>query len=456
MWLRVNRQRGTREAYLAQLAAAGIARRVPTPTLRRRDPARAGRARRHAARFRRRRRVGAGRRRAGAWPTRWHCAPGPRVLDACAAPGGKTAHLLERDAGAAAHRARHRPARLRRSRDTLARVGVARSRAAAGRRRRATPDAWWDGARVRRRPARCAVLGHRHRAPPARRAAAPPRQPTSTRCSRCRRACSMRCGPRSRPAACCSTRRARSCATRTSARSRPSCAHRRTPRPMPLDARFGRDSGAGRPALPGEDGWTASSTRGCASADPPRRRPARRPICIRRCSRRPNRANAGCSGWSPCWCSAPASGCATRGPRTSRVSRWSPGRWSTAGSGCSRCAATSCTPTSRRCSCGCRPAAYALFGNWRVAFLLPSLLAALGTLALRARPRARLWTRRVGVYAAWALLFTLHFTFQARRRRSTRCWCSGSRWPCTACCATCCAGPTCACGGWAGSPPGWA
>ena len=69
-------------------------------------------------------------------------APGARVLDACAAPGGKTAHLLElaeldvlaldRD-----------PARLQRVQATLDRLGLrARLRAAdAG-----DPAAWWDGA----------------------------------------------------------------------------------------------------------------------------------------------------------------------------------------------------------------------------------------------------------------------------------------------------------------------
>ncbi|MCL1526518.1 ArnT family glycosyltransferase [Xanthomonas nasturtii] len=58
---------------------------------------------------------------------------------------------------------------------------------------------------------------------------------------------------------------------------------------------------------------------------------------------------------------------------------------------------------------------YTLLGNWRVAFLLPSLLAALGTLACVYDLGRRLWTRRVGVYAAWMLLFTLHFTFQAKK-----------------------------------------
>jgi 16S rRNA (cytosine967-C5)-methyltransferase len=68
-------------------------------------------------------------------------AAGARVLDACAAPGGKTAHLLEladldvlaldSDAG-----------RLARVDDTLRRLGLA-ARVCAGDGRR--PQAWWDG-----------------------------------------------------------------------------------------------------------------------------------------------------------------------------------------------------------------------------------------------------------------------------------------------------------------------
>lgn len=58
---------------------------------------------------------------------------------------------------------------------------------------------------------------------------------------------------------------------------------------------------------------------------------------------------------------------------------------------------------------------YTLVGNWRIAFLLPSLLAALGTLACVYDLGRRLWTRRVGLLAAWALLFALHFTFQAKK-----------------------------------------
>jgi 4-amino-4-deoxy-L-arabinose transferase-like glycosyltransferase len=60
-------------------------------------------------------------------------------------------------------------------------------------------------------------------------------------------------------------------------------------------------------------------------------------------------------------------------------------------------------------------ASYMVFGNWRVAFLLPSLLAALGTLWCTVDLGTRLWTRRVGVYAGWAVLLTLQFTWQSKK-----------------------------------------
>jgi 4-amino-4-deoxy-L-arabinose transferase-like glycosyltransferase len=58
---------------------------------------------------------------------------------------------------------------------------------------------------------------------------------------------------------------------------------------------------------------------------------------------------------------------------------------------------------------------YLLVGNWRVAFLLPSLLAALATLWCVVDLGRRLWTPRVGLYTGWALLLTLHFTGQAKK-----------------------------------------
>ncbi|WP_159016977.1 ArnT family glycosyltransferase [Cognatiluteimonas profundi] len=60
-------------------------------------------------------------------------------------------------------------------------------------------------------------------------------------------------------------------------------------------------------------------------------------------------------------------------------------------------------------------AGYMVFGNWRVAFLLPSLLASLGTLWCVVDLGRRLWTRRVGLYAGWALLFALQFTYQSKK-----------------------------------------
>jgi 4-amino-4-deoxy-L-arabinose transferase-like glycosyltransferase len=59
-------------------------------------------------------------------------------------------------------------------------------------------------------------------------------------------------------------------------------------------------------------------------------------------------------------------------------------------------------------------AAYALTGSLRLSFLLPSLLAGLGTLALVYDLTRRLWNREAGLWAALILLFTLQFTLQAR------------------------------------------
>ncbi|MBE2210734.1 MAG: glycosyltransferase family 39 protein [Xanthomonadaceae bacterium] len=58
---------------------------------------------------------------------------------------------------------------------------------------------------------------------------------------------------------------------------------------------------------------------------------------------------------------------------------------------------------------------YSLTGSVRFSFLLPSLLASLGTLALVRDLGRRLWNPQAGAYAAWALLFAFQFTFQAKR-----------------------------------------
>lgn len=58
---------------------------------------------------------------------------------------------------------------------------------------------------------------------------------------------------------------------------------------------------------------------------------------------------------------------------------------------------------------------YQLLGNWRIAFLLPSLLAGLLTLALTWDIGRRLWSPRVGLFATVALLATFQFAYQVKR-----------------------------------------
>jgi 4-amino-4-deoxy-L-arabinose transferase-like glycosyltransferase len=59
--------------------------------------------------------------------------------------------------------------------------------------------------------------------------------------------------------------------------------------------------------------------------------------------------------------------------------------------------------------------AFTVTGQWRVAFLLPSLLAALGTLALTWDIARRLWQPRTGLVAAALLFSTLQFVEQGKR-----------------------------------------
>ena len=140
MCLRVNQRRCSGAQYLLQLEAAGLAGRLTAPqTIVLDAPVPVDRlpgfadgvvsvqdaaAQRAAPLL-----VGAG------------LPAGARVLDACAAPGGKTAHLLElADLDVLALDAD--PQRLARVDDTLARLRLsARTRAGDGRR----PADWWDG-----------------------------------------------------------------------------------------------------------------------------------------------------------------------------------------------------------------------------------------------------------------------------------------------------------------------
>lgn len=140
LWLRVNRRQRTRDAYLAELAQAGVAAQtVPfAPDALRLDERVAPTT-------------------LPGWATgavsvqdlaaqltaEALCAlPGMRVLDACAAPGGKTAHVLERAAGDLDLTALDvDPRRLQRMQHALERLGLgARLRVAD-----AADPAAWDG-----------------------------------------------------------------------------------------------------------------------------------------------------------------------------------------------------------------------------------------------------------------------------------------------------------------------
>ena len=68
--------------------------------------------------------------------------PQARVLDACAAPGGKAAHLVERDPSLRITALDVDPRRVRRMQDGFARLKLDIEAAAADATR---PDTWWDG-----------------------------------------------------------------------------------------------------------------------------------------------------------------------------------------------------------------------------------------------------------------------------------------------------------------------
>lgn len=69
--------------------------------------------------------------------------PGARVLDACAAPGGKAAHLAERDASLRITALDVDARRVRRMHETFARLRLDGLDVRAG--DATQPDAWWDG-----------------------------------------------------------------------------------------------------------------------------------------------------------------------------------------------------------------------------------------------------------------------------------------------------------------------
>ncbi len=178
--------------------------------------------------------------------------PGERVLDACAAPGGKTAQLLEGAQGIDLVALDVDEARLARVRDTLTRLGLdarATLRAADA----AAPAAWWDGRPfdaivldapcsatgiVRRQPD---ILWHRRASDIAALVATQARLLDALWTM-------LKPGGRLLYATCSTLRdendrQIAAFLTRTS--DAEACA---------LDARYGRSSGAGRQRLPGEDG----------------------------------------------------------------------------------------------------------------------------------------------------------------------------------------------------------
>ena len=132
--LRVNRRQGSRDAYLAELAAAGI---EAEPCAFSADGIRLLQPQDVTAL------PGFAAGRLSVQDEAAQLAAVQRVLDACAAPGGKTCHLLEREPGLAEVVALDADAgRLERVEQNLARLGLtARTLAADG---RAVAD-WWDG-----------------------------------------------------------------------------------------------------------------------------------------------------------------------------------------------------------------------------------------------------------------------------------------------------------------------
>ena len=141
MWLRINRRRVSDADYLAQLEAAGLAARLfePVPhAVMLEEPCDVERLPGFADGLVSVQDLGA---QCVAFPLQ--LAPGLRVLDACAAPGGKTALIAERQPDLAELVAIDADAdRLLRIADNLRRTGgtarVLRADAA-------NPAAWWDG-----------------------------------------------------------------------------------------------------------------------------------------------------------------------------------------------------------------------------------------------------------------------------------------------------------------------
>lgn len=141
LWLRVNRQRGSRGAYMQRLADIGLLAEAPErlpDALVLREPLAAhtlpGFAHGDVSV-----QDGAAQRVADLLDG---LPPAARVLDMCAAPGGKSAHLLERDPTRRLLALDVDARRLQRVQETLQRVGLRADVRAAD---AAEPAAWWEG-----------------------------------------------------------------------------------------------------------------------------------------------------------------------------------------------------------------------------------------------------------------------------------------------------------------------
>ena len=250
MWLRVNRRQGSRDDYIARLREAGIDPAVPldmADALRLDQPVPVAALPgfdQGAVSVQ----DGAAQRVADA------LAPesGARVLDACAAPGGKAAHLIERDPALRLLALDMDPARLARVGQTLERLRLG-GQATLAADDAAAVEAWWD-----REPfdailldAPCSATGIVRRQPDV---------PLHRRASDLDALVALQARLLDavwgtlRPGgalvyATCSILRAENAGQVEAFLARTPDA-----RAEPLDARFGRIDGPGRQRLPGEDG----------------------------------------------------------------------------------------------------------------------------------------------------------------------------------------------------------
>ena len=229
---------------------------------------------------------------------------GARVLDACAAPGGKAAHLLERDPSLQLLALDVEPARLRNVRATLDRLALGAT-AALRVADAADVGAWWDG-----RPfdailldAPCSATGVVRRQPDI---LLHRRESDIAELTRLQARLLKALWPTLAPggvllyATCSILRDENDRQVAASSRARRTPASRRSTRasaarwPTPLASRVPS-------ACPARTAWTASSTHACASAADDGA-PLSSAACPtpRPCTRAPG-AIPGCSGSSRCW-----------------------------------------------------------------------------------------------------------------------------------------------------------